>query len=68
MFEIPENPYPEERRLHKVTQYGESDPENNANKNVLGRDKVIAGNLVNKIRQNFFCWTSFVQFNPRLFP
>ena len=54
MFEVPENCYLEERRLHKLTQYGESEPEEKANENVLGRYKAIAGNLVNEIRQEFF--------------
>ena len=58
IFEVPENSYLEERRLHKLTQYGEGEPEKKANENVLGRYNAIAGNLVNEIRQ----------FNPRLFP
>jgi len=68
MSEIPENSYLEEHCRQKITQYGESDPENKANENVLGRYKAIAGNLVNEIRQKCFCWTSFVPFNPSVIP
>ena len=68
MFEIAANSYLEERRRQEITQYGESDPENKTNENVLSRYEAVVGKLVNEIREKCFCWTSFVPFNPRLVP
>ena len=62
------NSYLEKRLGQKIPQYGESDPEKKANKNVLSRYEAVVGNLVNEIREKCFCWTSFVPFNPTMLP
>lgn len=62
------NSYLEKRLRQKIPQYGESDTKKKAKENVVSRDKAIAGNLVNEIRQKCFCWTSFVPLNPTMVP
>jgi len=62
------NSYLEERLGQKIPQYGERDPENKANENVLSRYEAVVGNLANKIRHKCFCWTSFFPFNPTMVP